>query len=277
MVYTSGWLDKNLGITRDAIRYYREKGLLNDCGGRNPINNRKEYEEKDVDKIWSIKVLIDIGYTAEEIKEIMNNPNFDFYESITQKASQLEAEVEKKTACLEFVKTIKLTGRIPVVNQMGSLKYDDFIKTAKEHWNIYADPELGPYMRIAEKYITQEKRELSQDDLEKTIELYDVLDQKMNVGVLYGYFQILSDMQDLHPACETVQRVVRLLHKHWMERISEEVTENSERVYFFVSRLGSSFLTGSTAKGYETLYGKEGCVFIAKALIAYAGYDVDDL
>ena len=269
MIYTKGWIARNLGITRETIQYYEDQGLLKACGRLNTRNNRIEYEEKDVDKIWSIKVLRDIGYTIKEIKDIIHNPSFDFYASITKKAEQLEEEVNKKTACLEFVKTIKHTGRIPVINQLGCMKYEDFINYVKESWNIYADPDIGPYMRMVDKLNSKESNKLNPEDLKKFAELSEDIEKKMELFGLHGYFQVISDMREMDPASDTVQSVVGLLHKYSREHFSEVMTRNNESYCIFAAQLISLLRRSDTAKMYEEFFGKDGCMFIEKALIIY--------
>lgn len=66
MKYTVKWLEDNLGITRKALRNYEAKGLLSSEVSRNPFNNYREYDDEDIDRIWSIKILQSVGYTRDK-------------------------------------------------------------------------------------------------------------------------------------------------------------------------------------------------------------------
>lgn len=77
MKYTVKWVEDNLGITRKALRDYEEKGLLSTDASRNPINNYREYDYEDIDRIWSIKILRGIGYSIKEIRALMDDSDVD--------------------------------------------------------------------------------------------------------------------------------------------------------------------------------------------------------
>ena len=54
------------------------------------IFNTSDYSEEDIERIWGIKLLIGIGFSAKEIREFGSNPDFSFYEIMTDKVEQLE-------------------------------------------------------------------------------------------------------------------------------------------------------------------------------------------
>ena len=63
MGYSVKWVVDNLGVTRDMLRYYEKEKLL-------PPNQDKKYRnysDEDIERIWGIKLLIGIGFTAKEI------------------------------------------------------------------------------------------------------------------------------------------------------------------------------------------------------------------
>ena len=112
MKHTVKWLEENLGITRKTIRNYEAKGLLSSEDCRNPINNFREYDDDDIDRIWGIKLLQGVGYSLSEIWELLNNPEADYYKSISEKIVELERKREDISSFIDFAKTIKLTGMI---------------------------------------------------------------------------------------------------------------------------------------------------------------------
>lgn len=71
MGYSVKWVTENLGITRDMLRYYEKEHLLPDKGMRNPTNKYRDYSEEDIERIWGIKLLIGVGFTAKEIYSLI--------------------------------------------------------------------------------------------------------------------------------------------------------------------------------------------------------------
>ena len=279
MGYYVKWVDEHLGITRKALRYYEKEKLMPQDSSRNPSNNYREYTEDDLNKIWGIKLLIGIGYTAKEVYSIMNDPNFDFYTSISEKVAELEKRHDEDIMYLEFAKSIKLTGRIPTVSKIGSIRFDDFLDYCHENWNFYDDPATAPFMKIADMLISKPAQEWSPDDFERLATLFENLDLEnwAHSFALNGYYQVIADMQDLGHDNETVQRVVQLLHAYTIKSNTTPELDGKITPQFMAKYTAPSFLDGDTAVLHERNYGKDGCLFIAKALAHYGGFNIDEL
>ena len=103
------WITEKLGVTRDMLRYYEKEKLLE----RNPNGGYRDYNDEEVEQIWSIKLLIGIGFSAKEIYAMMNEPNFDFYESITNKVIDLEKKAERSYYILRSCEKHKIFRQSP--------------------------------------------------------------------------------------------------------------------------------------------------------------------
>lgn len=279
MGYSVKWVEAHLGITRKALRYYEKEKLIPPDGSRNPSNNYREYTEEDLNRIWGIKLLIGIGYTAKEVYAIMTDPCFDFYTSISEKVAELEKRHDEDVMYLEFAKSIKFTGRIPTVSKLGSIRFDDFLDYCHENWNFYDDPATAPFMKLADMLISKPAQEWSPDEVERLATIFENLDLEhwAFTFALNGYYQVIADMQDLGHTSETVQRVVRLLHEYMIRTNIELDLDGKITPQFMAKYTASSFLNGDTAVLQERNFGKDGCLFIAKALAHYGGYDIDEL
>lgn len=279
MGYSVKWVVENLGITRDMIRYYEKEKLLPDNKSRNPTNKYRDYSDDDIERIWGIKLLIGIGFTAKEIYDLMYNPDFDFDTAIAKKVAELERKHDENLIYLEFAKSIKLLGRVPTTPQIGSVKFNDFLEYVHENWNFYEDPRSAPFMQMADILISKIPQELSPNEVERILEMIENFDAEgmMHTYTLHGYYQVISDMKDLGYNSDVVQRVVRLLHEYLVNHNTKPELDGKITPQFIAKYTAPFFLGGDVAILYEQNYGKEGCLFIAQALAYYGGYDINDL
>ena len=279
MGYSAKWVRDKLGVTRDMIRYYEKEELIPIRSSRNPANNYRDYSEEDIERIWCIKLLIGIGFSAKEIKQLMTDPSFDFDTAIARKVVELEKKHDEALIYLEFAKSIKFTGRVPTVTQLGCMTFDKFLSHAREHWNFYDDPRSAPFMKAADLLIDKPTLEWSPDDVERIYKLIEGFDAEsmMKTYALHGYYQVLSDMREMDFSSDTVQRVVRLLHEYLISSNNEPELNGKITPEFVARYTAPFFIGGDVSVHYERNYGKEGCRFIAQALAFYGGYSIDDL
>lgn len=275
MGYSVKWVADNLGITRDMLRYYEKEKLL----PTNENRHYRNYSDEDIERIWGIKLLIGIGFTAKEIYALMNMSDFDFDTAIAKKVKELERKHEEDVIYLEFAKSIKFLGRIPTTSKIGSVKFDDFLAYAHENWNFYDDPRSAPFMQIADTLISKEPQEWSPDDVERILKMFGNFGAEgmMHTYTLHGYYQVISDMQELGYDNDAVQRVVRLLHKYLVEHNTEPELDGKITPQFVAKYTAPFFISGDVAVQHERNYGKEGCLFIAQALAYYGGFTIEDL
>lgn len=274
MGYSVKWVVKNLGITRDMLRYYEKEGLLPANEARNPINKYRDYSDEDIEKIWGIKLLIGIGFTAKEIHALMSDTDFDFDTTITKKVAELERKHDENVIYLEFAKSIKLTGRVPTTSKIGSIRFEDFLAYVHENWNFYNDPRTAPFMQLTDALISKAPQEWSPDDLERVLGLYENLNAEgmMHTYALHGYYQVISDMREFEYTSDTVQRVVRLLYEYLVEHNTESELDGKITPQFMAKYTAFSFIDGAVAALHQRNYGEEGCAFIANAIAYFGGY-----
>lgn len=280
MKYTVKWLEDNLGITRKALRNYEAKGLLSSEASRNPSNNYREYDEEDIDRIWSIKILQGVGYSLSEIRELIDNPEADFYKSISEKVVELERKRDDITRSIEFAKTIKLTGRAPNTKEVGSVKYSEFMEYSRENWNFYTEPDAASYLEAMESIQEAKNRDLTEQDIEKLEALADLMDdfqEMQRTCMINAFYQIIASMQSLSHDNEAVQAVVKQLFLFLSE--SETAKEIGEKYtpVFFAKYTAPFFLEGSDIGEINIVnHGKEGAEFIARAIAYFGGFNTLD-
>ena len=273
MGYSVKWVENNLGVTRDMLRYYEKQKLL----PSNKNRNYRDYSDEDIERIWSIKLLIGIGFSTKEIYEFMNNPEFNFDDAMANKVVELERKHDENVLYLEFAKSIKFMGRIPTVSKIGSIPFNEFLAYAHENWNFYKNPQDASFMKFADTLISKKPQEWSINDVEHISEMIEQFENKMHIYTLHGYYQVISDMQELGYDSDTVQRVVRLLHKYLVEHNTEAELEGKITPQVMAKYIAPCFFCGDVGIQNEQNYGKEGCLFIAQALAYYGGYNIEDL
>ena len=143
--YRVKWVEDNLGITRDALRYLEKQGVL----PKNKDKKPREYDDDDIHSLWMIRVLQGIGYSVHEIVDMAEDDGKSIDVTTGDKISKLEKVQKKIDLFLGYAKMIKLTGRFPAMpKDMGSVKFDDFYRKSINEWNAKDFPTMMIQMMI---------------------------------------------------------------------------------------------------------------------------------
>jgi len=97
------------------------------------------------------------------------------------------------------------------------------------------------------------------------------LDELLYSSVLHGYFQLLSDLREFDYDSDVVQKVVRLLHQFIVNNNPNPEMDELIINQRFALHLAAAFMGGDVSVLHKRTYGTEGCIFIAQALVYYAG------
>ena len=96
-----GALSKAAGFSKDTIRYYEKIGLIELPKHARRDNNYKDYPESTLQTLKSIRNLKNLGFTLEEIREILIRTEMQALDSIKvlqiieQKIMHLDMQVDK--------------------------------------------------------------------------------------------------------------------------------------------------------------------------------------
>ena len=276
MGYSVKWVVEHLGITRDMLRYYEKEKLLPIGETRNPSNKYRDYNEEDIERIWGIKLLIGIGFTAKEIRAFGEDQNFSFYEAISDKVKQLEKKHNEVLTYLQFAKTIKITGRIPNTTQIGNMHFNDFIEYSRQNWNAFNDPEGKKMMALIDTLTEKPNTEWDDSDIQRLIDFYGDIDpeQMMYIQTVAGYYRVIVDMMPLGHSSDAVQGVVKCLYNFIRKGIETQYQDKFTPLYFADHTI-SAFIESGFAEMNEKNYGKDGCMFISQALAHFGGYEIE--
>lgn len=107
-----GELAKKTGLSRDTIRFYEKQGLIAVGHKERRFNNYKEYNEKTLDRLLTIKRIKGFGFTLNETLEFLEliAANAASCEAVSRKVSQKITVLDAKIRELEEIKELVLTG-----------------------------------------------------------------------------------------------------------------------------------------------------------------------
>lgn len=266
-MYSMKWVEENLGISKKAIRYYEDQKLIPKTS-RNPLNNYREYDERDLNRIWAIKTLMKIGYTAKEIRKLICNNCNDFYTTLSDKVDRLEKQCVENQRCYEFSKTIMLTGRIPTTNNLGSINFEDFINYASENFNFSKYKMMTDSLYIGEKLNLADVSVLSDSDIEKLYELT----RQGQLYAIHSYLKVLAELTSLKYTDTAVQKVVGLIYDEFCVILEECLDSNITKSQFASHMITNFYDDADIAKSNKAMYGEKACDFIVNAIEYFGKY-----
>lgn len=207
------WVIENLGISRETIKYFDQQGLISPH--RNPsANNRRVFDNDDLEQLWTVKLLREIGFSSKEILAMQRGER-DFIGSVASKVEQLDLEIENKQIALTFAKTIKLTGQIPALRNIGDMTFRDFIEYSRNNWNLAEDEDLPVIHDSLEMLgsLNDENIEcMSEESLDRIARFFENIGsmdemtvQSIRVDTLTN---VLLSMRGIDPSSDAVQVVV---------------------------------------------------------------------
>lgn len=271
MKYTVNWVEKNLGVPRKALRIYEEKGLMDKSTIQNPENKYREYSDKDIERIWCYRMLQGMGYSLNDIVEMTQDVDFDFQASLSDRINDLERKKIEIEQYIGFAKALKLLGSFPFPKEMGSIKFDDFIKQARGYWSVNSDPQMASLQDLAETFLN--KSELTDEDVQQVDALIDGFNIDVeDILVLNEYYDSLVKRKEFGISDPVVQTLVNLIYRYHCKHFFPADVVESMTPQKFARYVVRSFTVGDIAVMQERSYGKDGCKFIAEALAHFGGY-----
>lgn len=95
------------GITRQNIRFYEKKGLIQP--ERNRENDYRKYSEQDIKRLKTIKMLRKLDFPVESIKEILEG-NVDFSQAVRYHLDHLKERKKELLDQINFLEKIEREG-----------------------------------------------------------------------------------------------------------------------------------------------------------------------
>lgn len=105
-MYTIGQVAKFLGVTRDTLKFYEEKGLVSP--DKNRENGYRQYSPLDIYDVLTTNFYREIELEIKRIQEIRQSESLETIEAILQdKEEQICAELAYKKRLLDRIKKVK--------------------------------------------------------------------------------------------------------------------------------------------------------------------------
>lgn len=141
MKYKVKWIEDHMSITRNMIRRYEKKGVIS----KNENGKDREFDENDLNQLWNIRVMVSLGFSLDEVKEIMCGSNLR--EVSEKRLRALNEEYRDLQGKINFLNVVKTTGEIPScfkrstnnfeeIYNLGLMQYVSPFERAKDIWKL---------------------------------------------------------------------------------------------------------------------------------------------
>ena len=278
MKYRIKWVTEHLGITRKAIRNYEDKGLLRKGTYEDPETKYREFDEDDIKTLWLYKMLQEMGFSVNEIKEaVADGKELSFQ----NKMEDLEARKKNIEEAMELLRYIKILGGFPDTKHIGSVTYDQMRKGMLEFFE--AVPEFN---RMKELFTTineaKEKDRISGTSEEMLESFADRFKEICSTSYPFKQEAYLEALAALSKQADhkdpSVQIIAGLFCKCLLDHVKTvaEVPEHIDEKFLARGQVIIFVEGGDFYEANREKYGEEACSFIAKALSYYAGYESVD-
>lgn len=154
--YKTGQLADILGLTRDALRYYEEKGIINPKHKQE--NNYREYDFYDIYTLMVTDFYKKRNLAIKEVKKLQSGSELDELEALLgEKATELEEIIRIKESTLRKINETR-----------------EFCKDIKNHVNRFSlrklplyeiKGEISDFNAVEEYHVILEKMDLMKEDI----------------------------------------------------------------------------------------------------------------
>ena len=124
MKYKVKWIEDHMGITRNMIRRYEKKGVIS----KNENGRDREFDEDDLIQLWNIRVMVSLGFSLDEVKEIMCGSNL---RRVSEKRLRmLKEECRDLQGKINFLNVVRVTGEIPSCFKWSTNRFEEIYNLA---------------------------------------------------------------------------------------------------------------------------------------------------
>lgn len=231
MKYTIKKLAEMTGITTRTLRYYDDINLLKPSEVNE--NNYRIYDEKNVNKLQQILFYRSLNFPLQEIKKIMDDPNFSRIDALKQQQQLLLQEQEK-------INTLLTNIDLTIKDYQGEIEMTDTEKFTAFKKTKISENEVKYGAEIRQKYGSKTIEQSNQ----KFSKLSEVEFQQMQTveKTLIDDLVALKQHPDLDS--QLAQKIYQE-HKQWLEYTWPSYTKEAHRglvdMYISDARFGDYY------------------------------------
>lgn len=231
MKYTIKKLAEMTGITTRTLRYYDDINLLKPSEVNE--NNYRIYDEKNVNKLQQILFYRSLNFPLQEIKKIMDDPNFSRIDALKQQQRLLLQEQEK-------INTLLTNIDLTIKDYQGEITMTDTEKFKAFKETRISENEVKYGTEIRQKYGSKTIEQSNQ----KFSKLSEVEFQQMQTveKTLIEDLVALKKKPDLDS--QLAQKIYQE-HKQWLEYTWPSYTKEAHRglvdMYISDARFGDYY------------------------------------
>ena len=231
MKYTIKKLAEMTGITTRTLRYYDDINLLKPSEVNE--NNYRIYDEKNVNKLQQILFYRSLNFPLQEIKKIMDDPNFSRIDALKQQQQLLLQEQEK-------INTLLTNIDLTIKDYQGEIEMTDTEKFTAFKKTKISENEVKYGAEIRQKYGSKTIEQSNQ----KFSKLSEVEFQQMQAveKALIDDLVALKQHPDLDS--QLAQKIYQE-HKQWLEYTWPGYTKEAHRglvdMYISDARFGDYY------------------------------------
>ncbi|WP_201307247.1 MerR family transcriptional regulator [Companilactobacillus farciminis] len=215
MKYTIKKLAEMTGITTRTLRYYDDINLLKPSEINE--NNYRIYDEKNINKLQQILFYRSLNFPLQEIKKIMDDPNFSRIDALKQQQRLLLKEQEK-------INTLLTNIDLTIKDYQGEIEMTDTEKFKAFKKTKISENEAKYGMEIRQKYGSKTIEQSNQ----KFSKLSEIEFQQMQSveKTLIDDLVALKQHPDLDS--QLAQKIYQE-HKQWLEYTWPSYTKKAHR------------------------------------------------
>ncbi len=222
--YRMGQVSNFIGISKDTIRHWQKKGLLDI---KRDDNNYSVFTDQNYLKIYKISFYRDLGFSISEIKELLKREDInDKKDVIDNHIKQINNEIEK----LNYQRDVlKQTNEMPTLREVNLELVQKVFKLKKLNTNSPSNFSVSKVMQTKQLFITTFET--------KTLDGYDVyVEVCENEDFVYPYdtfIHFFYPREDLVNGSNYIDLINRFSGKNNLQVIGEIVEVHDLKQLFF--------------------------------------------
>lgn len=183
-------VSKITGVSVRTLHHYDAIGLLKPT--KVTAAGYRMYDDTAISRLQSILLFRELQFPLKEIKRILDSPDFDPMEALTQQIELLELQYKRIGALISFAREIKNKG-------VTTMNFAAFDKSEIEQYKAEAKAKWGD----TQAYKDYEQRAATQSDLKS-----DEIARR-----LMAMFAEIGTLRQLSPSAKEVQERIAALQK----------------------------------------------------------------